>query len=55
MASTYSGGPDRYISFSLSGKKPRRFSTMSVLVNFTPKLRPSSAAVLPRRCTNSAI
>ena len=43
MASGCSGGPDRYISGSLAGKKRLWFSTTSVLENFTPKLRPRAA------------
>ena len=48
-------GPTRYISRSDDGKKLRWFSTMSVLVSFTPKPRPSVRAVSPSRSTNPHI
>ncbi len=45
IASTWSGGPDRYDRCTEAGKKPRRFSTTSVFVSFTPNERPSAAAL----------
>ena len=51
MASTCSGAPERYISFSVPGKKVLWFRTMRVLVNFTPKPRPLVPASAPSRST----
>ena len=48
MASTWSGGPERYICF-WSGKKVLWFSTTSVFVNFAPTERPRAAATPERR------
>ena len=44
MARGCSGGPERYISGSLAGKKPLLFSTTKVLENFTPRPRPRAEA-----------
>ena len=41
---TCSGGPDRYITFSLCGKKSRWLTTSSVLENFAPNDRPRDSA-----------
>ena len=53
IASTCSGGPDRYITRSLAGKKSRWFSTISVLENFTPSPRPSERARPSSRSMNA--
>ena len=48
-----SGGPERYIAFSLPGKKLRWLSTSSVFENFTPTFRPSERPVRSSRSMNS--
>ena len=53
IASTCSGGPERYMTFSPAGKKLRWFSTIRVLVSLTPKPRPTLRAVCERRPMNS--